>query len=106
MNVTLTVNGRSVTEDVDPRTYLADFLRENLGMTGTKVGCDTCQCGSCTILLDGNSVKSCAVLAVQAAGSDVKTVESLAADGRLNALQQSFMEMHGVQCGFCTPGML
>jgi len=85
---------------------LVDFLRETLGLTGTKIGCDTGQCGTCTVLLDGRSVKSCTMLAVQADGAEVTTIEGLSQDGQLHALQEGFWEMHGVQCGFCTPGMV
>ncbi len=92
--------------DVEPHTLLVDLLRRDLGLTGTHVGCDTSQCGACTVLLDGASVKSCTVLAVQAQGRDVTTVEGLAQDGKLHALQDAFIDCHGLQCGFCTPGML
>jgi carbon-monoxide dehydrogenase small subunit len=104
--ITLTVNGARREADVEPRTLLADFLREGLGLTGTKVGCETSQCGSCTIHLDGKAVKSCTVLAVQADGGDVVTIEGLASDGDLHPMQQAFWEHHGLQCGFCTPGMI
>jgi carbon-monoxide dehydrogenase small subunit len=104
--VSITVNGRPVRKDVEPRLLLVYFLREVAGLTGTKVGCDTSQCGSCTVLVDGVSAKSCTLLAVQADGRSVTTVEGLAADGPLHALQEAFWNKHGLQCGFCTPGML
>lgn len=106
MQISLTVNGEAIKEEVEPRLLLVDLLRDNLDLKGTKVGCDTGQCGSCTIMVDGVSVKSCTRLAVQANGSDVRTVEGLSADGQLNTLQEGFWERHGVQCGFCTSGML
>jgi len=102
----LTVNGRPVQADVEPRTLLVELLRGPLGLTGTHVGCDTSQCGCCTVMLDGESVKSCTMLAVQAAGRKVTTVEGLAKDGKLHAVQEAFIECHGLQCGFCTPGMM
>jgi aerobic carbon-monoxide dehydrogenase small subunit len=104
--ITLKVNGTLHEHDVEPRMLLVHYLRETLSLTGTHVGCDTSQCGACTVLLDGRAVKSCTVLAVQAAGGEVKTVEGLAVDGKLHALQEGFWEEHGLQCGFCTPGML
>jgi len=104
--ITLTVNGRAVTRDAEPRTLLVHFLRDVLGLTGTHVGCDTSQCGACTVLLDGRGVKSCTVLAVQAAGASVTTIEGLETNGSLHPLQAAFREMHGLQCGFCTPGMI
>jgi carbon-monoxide dehydrogenase small subunit len=104
--VTISVNGRSLTYEVEPRLLLVHFLRDVAGLTGTKVGCDTSQCGSCTVLLDGVSVKSCTCLAVQADGSSVTTVEGLATNGVLHPLQEAFWEKHGLQCGFCTPGMM
>jgi carbon-monoxide dehydrogenase small subunit len=106
MNVTITVNGRPHQSDVEPRLLLVHFLRDLVGMTGTKIGCDTSQCGSCTVLLDGVAIKSCTCLAVQADGASVTTVEGLATDGKLNALQDAFWAKHGLQCGFCTPGMM
>jgi carbon-monoxide dehydrogenase small subunit len=106
MQVTLTVNGKSTTRTVEPRLLLVDFLRDELGLTGTNVGCDTSQCGACTIHLDGKAVKSCTVLAVQADGSEVTTIEGLAANGALHPMQQAFWDQHGLQCGFCTPGMI
>lgn len=106
MNVTLTVNGQSYTRDVEPRTLLVHFLRENLGLTGTHVGCDTSQCGACTVHLNGEAVKSCTVLAVQADGMQVTTIEGMGTPGDLHPLQAGFWEKHGLQCGFCTPGMI
>jgi carbon-monoxide dehydrogenase small subunit len=105
--ITLTVNGRAVTREVDPQTSLVGFLREELRLTGTHVGCDTAQCGACTVHLDGHAVKSCNMLAVQAAGRAVTTIEGLAAgDGTLHPMQAAFRACHGLQCGFCTPGMV
>jgi carbon-monoxide dehydrogenase small subunit len=105
--VSLTVNGKSVTADVDPRTLLVQLLRENLRLTGTHVGCDTSQCGACVVHLDGKAVKSCTTLAVMADGHEVRTIEGLAADGApLHPMQEAFREHHGLQCGFCTPGMI
>jgi carbon-monoxide dehydrogenase small subunit len=101
------VNGRVVDPEVDPSLLLVDLLRGGLGLTGTHVGCDTSQCGACTVLLDGRAVKSCSVLAVQAAGREVTTVEGLAGEGgSLHPVQQAFVDCHGLQCGFCTPGMI
>jgi carbon-monoxide dehydrogenase small subunit len=104
--LSLTVNGETRSDKVEPRLLLVHYLRETLGLTGTNVGCDTSQCGSCTVLLDGRAVKSCTVLAVQADGSDVTTIEGLAPEGKLHPLQESFWNKHGLQCGFCTPGMI
>jgi aerobic carbon-monoxide dehydrogenase small subunit len=105
--LSLTVNGKAVQAEVDPRTLLVDFLRVNLGLTGTHVGCDTAQCGACTIHLDGRAVKACNLLAAQAQGSTVTTIEGLAAaDGKLHPMQEAFRDCHGLQCGFCTPGMV
>ena len=105
--VSLTVNGNPVTVDVDPRTLLVQLLRENLRLTGTHVGCDTSQCGACVVLLDGKAVKSCTMLAVKLEGADVLTIEGLApADGPLHPMQEAFRENHGLQCGYCTPGMI
>ena len=105
--VTLTVNGETVTREVEERTLLVHLLREQLGLTGTHVGCDTSQCGACVVHLDGRSVKSCTVLAVQADGARVTTIEGVAgADGTLHPMQAAFREHHGLQCGFCTPGMV
>jgi carbon-monoxide dehydrogenase small subunit len=102
----MTVNGRAVTGDVEGRTLLVQFLRENLHLTGTHVGCDTSQCGACVVHVDGESVKSCTMLALQADGSDVTTIEGLARNGELHPVQAAFREHHGLQCGFCTPGMV
>ena len=104
--IKMTVNGRVYQRDVEPRLLLAHFLRETIGLTGTKVGCDTSQCGSCTVLIDGRTVKSCTVFAVQADGSSITTIEGLAPDGQLHVLQNAFWEEHGLQCGYCTPGMI
>ena len=104
--VSVTVNGKVRTADVEPRTLLVHFLRETLNLTGTHVGCDTSQCGACTVHIDGRSAKSCTVLAVQADGSQVNTIEGLAKDGQLHPLQEAFWEEHGLQCGYCTPGMI
>ena len=105
-NVSVTVNGIAREADVEPRTLLVYFLRETLGLTGTNVGCDTSSCGSCTVLLDGESVKSCTLLAAQADGREVTTIEGLANDGQMHPLQEAFRRNHGLQCGFCTPGMV
>ncbi|MBS0303984.1 MAG: (2Fe-2S)-binding protein [Proteobacteria bacterium] len=102
----LSLNGQPCQVDVEPATLLVDLLRDALGLTGTHVGCDTAQCGACTVLLDGAAVKSCSVLALQVAGRGVRTVESLARDGRLHPAQDAFVACHGLQCGYCTPGML
>jgi len=104
--VSMTVNGKARKANVDPRVLLVHFLRENLRLTGTHIGCDTSQCGACTILIDGRTVKSCTVFAVQADGSSITTIEGLAPDGQLHALQNAFWEEHGLQCGYCTPGMI
>ena len=104
--ISLTVDGASVSDDVEPRMLLVQYLRERLGKTGTVIGCDTSNCGACTVHLDGTSVKSCNVLAVQADGADVTTIEGLAKDGQLHPVQEAFRECHGLQCGFCTPGMI
>ena len=104
--VSMTVNGKARKADVDPRVLLVHFLRENLRLTGTHIGCDTSQCGSCTVLIDGRTVKSCTVFAVQADGSSITTIEGLAPDGQLHVLQNAFWEEHGLQCGYCTPGMI
>ena len=106
MDVAITVNGVRREADVEPRTLLVDFIRDNVGLTGTKIACDTSQCGSCTVHLDGTPVKSCTVLAVQADGAEVTTIEGLASNGDLHAVQEAFREKHGLQCGFCTPGMI
>jgi carbon-monoxide dehydrogenase small subunit len=106
VKTSITVNGVGQSHDIEPRLLLVHFLRETLGLTGTNVGCDTSQCGACTVLIDGEAVKSCTVLAVQAAGRQVTTIEGLAQNGKLHALQDAFWEKHGLQCGFCTPGMI
>ena len=105
-HISITVNGKVRKGDVEPRMLLIHFLREQLHLTGAHVGCDTSQCGACTVLLDGRSAKSCTVLAVQADGSEVTTIEGLATDGQLHPLQEAFWAEHGLQCGFCTPGMI
>ena len=104
--VSMNVNGKAVSGDVEPRTLLVQFLRENLRLTGTHVGCDTSQCGACVVHVNGESVKSCTMLAVQAEGQDVTTVEGLASNGELHPMQAAFRDNHGLQCGFCTPGMI
>ena len=105
--LSLTVNGKKVSADVDSRTLLVDYLRNDLGLTGTHVGCDTGQCGACTVHLDGNAIKACTILAAQAQGGTVLTIEGLAAaDGTMHPMQAAFKECHGLQCGFCTPGMV
>ncbi|MEZ2409515.1 (2Fe-2S)-binding protein [Bosea sp. RCC_152_1] len=104
--VSLTVNGKAVSANVDPRTLLVQLLRENLRLTGTHVGCDTSQCGACVVHLDGKAVKSCTTLAVAVDGASVTTIEGLAHDGALHPMQEAFREHHGLQCGFCTPGMI
>ena len=104
--ITVTVNGTAHTAEVEPRLLLVHLIRENLALTGTHIGCDTTSCGACTILLNGRSVKSCTLLAVQANGKEIKTVEGLAVPGEMHPLQEGFKENHGLQCGFCTPGML
>ena len=106
VNVTLNVNGQVQSHDVEARTLLVHYLRDHCGLTGSHVGCDTSQCGCCTVDLDGRAVKSCTVLALQADGTEVVTIEGLAPDGALHRLQEAFWELHGLQCGFCTPGMI
>jgi aerobic carbon-monoxide dehydrogenase small subunit len=106
LSVTLSVNGRALTQEIEPRLLLVHFLRDVAGLTGTKIGCDTSQCGACTVLLDGVAVKSCTTLTAQADGSSVTTIEGLAPNGELTALQEAFWAKHGLQCGFCTPGMV
>jgi aerobic carbon-monoxide dehydrogenase small subunit len=106
VRVTVTVNGTTYEHDVEPRVLLVHLLRENIGLTGTNVGCDTTSCGACTVLLDGESVKSCTVLALQADGGSITTIEGMARDGELHPIQRAFQENHGLQCGFCTPGMV
>ena len=104
--VSITVNGKRRKHEVEPRLLLVHDLRETLGLTGTNVGCDTSQCGACTVLVDGKAVKSCTMLAVQADGASITTIEGLAKDGKLHPVQEAFREKHGLQCGFCTPGMV
>ena len=106
MEVTMTVNGERVTRDVEPRMLLVHFIRETLDLTGTHWGCDTSNCGACVVLKDGKPIKSCTTLAVMCEGAEIRTVESLESGGRLDPIQQGFHEMHALQCGFCTPGML
>ena len=106
MNISLRVNGNAVSAEVEARTLLVHFLREQLRLTGTHIGCDTSQCGACTVHLDGKSIKSCSLLAVQANGCDITTIEGLAKNGEMQALQKSFQQHHALQCGFCTPGMV
>jgi carbon-monoxide dehydrogenase small subunit len=106
MHVAITVNGVRREADLEPRVLLVDFLRDHLGLTGTKIACDTSQCGSCTIHLDGTAVKSCTMFAVQADGAELTTIEGLASNGDLHAVQEAFHDQHGLQCGFCTPGMI
>ena len=107
MKISIEVNGSTVAEEVEDRTLLVHFVRENAGLTGTNIGCDTTSCGACTVLLDGESVKSCTVLAAQADGHEVTTIEGLTGDdGELHPVQRAFREQHGLQCGFCTPGMI
>ncbi|MFD7158583.1 (2Fe-2S)-binding protein [Kribbella sp. NPDC059898] len=104
--ITVKVDGSSFTDEVEPRTLLVHYLREQLGKTGTVIGCDTSNCGACTVHLDGRSVKSCSMLAVQADGHEVTTIEGIATDGQLHPMQQAFHENHALQCGYCTPGMI
>jgi aerobic carbon-monoxide dehydrogenase small subunit len=106
VQVSVTVNGTERTEQVEPRLLLVHYIRETLGLTGTHVGCDTSSCGACTVLVDGEAVKSCTLLAVQADGAEVTTIEGMGADGELHPLQRAFWEQHGLQCGYCTPGMI
>ena len=106
VNVSMNVNGRAVSDDVEDRTLLVEFLRENLRLTGTHVGCDTSQCGACVVHVDGRSVKACTMLAIQARGADVTTIEGVADNGTLHPMQEAFRRNHGLQCGFCTPGMV
>lgn len=105
-HVSVTVNGKTYENDVEPRLLLVHYLRDVLGLTGTHIGCDTSQCGACTVLIDGESVKSCTVFAVQASGTKITTIEGLATNGQLHPVQEGFWEEHGLQCGFCTPGMI
>ena len=104
--VSMTVNGKAVSHEVEARMLLVQYLRETLRLTGTHVGCDTSQCGACVVHVNGDSIKSCTMLAVQAEGADITTIEGLAKDGKLHPMQQAFMDNHGLQCGFCTPGMV
>lgn len=104
--VSITVNDKTYQNDVEPRTLLVHYLRDVLGLTGTHIGCDTSQCGACTVIIDGQAVKSCTVFAVQADGAQITTIEGLARDGQLHPVQEGFWEEHGLQCGFCTPGMI
>ena len=106
VSLSLTVNGKTTSADIDPRTLLVEFIRNNLALTGTHVGCDTGQCGACTVLQDGKAIKSCTILAVQAGGSKITTIEGLATNGEMHPMQTAFKECHGLQCGFCTPGMV
>ena len=106
MKISVTVNGTKHDSDIEPRTLLVHYIRETLGLTGTNIGCDTSSCGACTIHVDGQSVKSCTLLAAQADGSTVTTIEGLAKGGNMHPMQQAFMENHGLQCGYCTPGMV
>ncbi len=106
MKVTMTVNGSVQSRDIEPRTLLVHFLRDHLGLTGTNIGCDTSQCGACTVHIDGMAVKSCTTLAVQADGAEIVTIEGLASNGHLHPMQQAFWDNHGLQCGYCTPGMI
>jgi carbon-monoxide dehydrogenase small subunit len=106
LNISIRVNGEAVELDVEPRRLLASVLRDDLGLTGTHIGCDTTNCGACTVLLDGKAVKSCTIFAVQADGKEVLTIEGLSGDGKMHPIQRAFLEKHGLQCGFCTPGMV
>ncbi len=106
MHIAVTLNGKKYEDDVEPRLLLVHFIRENLSLTGTHIGCDTSNCGACTVIMDGKAVKSCTVLAVQTHGKEVLTVEGLAKGGKLHPVQEGFWEKHGLQCGFCTPGMM
>lgn len=106
MKVTITVNGKAYTREIEPRLLLTDFVREELGLTGTNIGCDTSQCGACTMHMDGQAVKACTVLAVQADGANITTIEGLASNGTLHPMQKAFWEKHALQCGYCTPGMI
>lgn len=106
MQITVTINGANKTAEAEPRTLLVDFIRTNLGMTGTHIGCDTTSCGACTVILDGKPVKSCTILAAQANSHELRTVEGLKQNGSLHPIQAAFKEHHGLQCGFCTPGMM
>jgi len=106
MNISLTINGKNYSQDVEPRLLLIHYLREVVGLTGTHMGCETSLCGACTVELNGKAIKSCTMFAVQANGADITTVEGLASDGKLDRMQEAFWNEHGLQCGFCTPGMI
>jgi aerobic carbon-monoxide dehydrogenase small subunit len=106
MKVSLTINGVERSHDVEPRLLLVNYIRDVVGLTGTHIGCDTSQCGACTVIMNGQAVKSCTILAAQADGAEIMTIEGLAKDGKLHPLQEGFWEKHGLQCGFCTPGMI
>jgi carbon-monoxide dehydrogenase small subunit len=106
MKVSITVNGEHTEHDVEPRTLLVHYIRETIGLTGTNIGCDTSSCGACTVHLNGEAVKSCTILAVQADGTKIVTIEGMSKNGVMHPMQQAFMENHGLQCGFCTPGMV
>ena len=106
MKISVTVNGQKRESEVEPRTLLVQYIRENLALTGTNVGCDTSSCGACSMHMNGEAVKSCTVLAVQADGCDITTIEGLAKDGKMHPMQEAFMQNHGLQCGYCTPGMV
>jgi carbon-monoxide dehydrogenase small subunit len=106
VRISVTVNGKTYEHDVEPRTLLVHYIRDTLGLTGTNIGCDTSSCGACTLHVNGESVKSCTMLAVQADGTDILTIEGLARDGELHPMQEAFRQNHGLQCGFCTPGMV
>jgi carbon-monoxide dehydrogenase small subunit len=106
LQISVTVNGTTHTDDVEPRTLLVHYIRDTVGLTGTNIGCDTSSCGACTLHMNGESVKSCTVLAVQADGADILTIEGLATDGQLHPMQEAFRQNHGLQCGYCTPGMV
>ena len=106
MDISLSINGKVRSFDIEPRTLLVHLLRDHAGLTGTHIGCETSVCGACTILLDGQAVKSCTILAVQADGAEITTIEGLASEGELHPIQEQFWEKHGLQCGFCTPGMI
>jgi carbon-monoxide dehydrogenase small subunit len=106
MRISVTINGSTYEREVEPRTLLVHFIRDSLGLTGTNIGCDTSQCGACTIHMNGLAVKSCATLAVQADGANITTIEGLASNGELHPMQQAFWDNHGLQCGYCTPGMI
>jgi len=106
LQISVTVNGTTHTDDVEPRTLLVHYIRDTVGLTGTNIGCDTSSCGACTLHMNGESVKSCTVLAIQADGADILTIEGLATDGELHPMQEAFRQNHGLQCGYCTPGMV